>query len=256
MELLQFIYTPPINFDSEKFQPLNEKDKEYILQSLKFGCRSDRNNDPKLLKQFRKIDLNNDGKRDLVYLEACPYLETHIYLQTDHGTYSFLNKYSVMVDLQITPDSTTIIFKSEACCCIDINLLRKIVIEKGSYEIKKLTSLYWHSELELPPLNDFKDNLPSIKFPQKTALRTNLIENDQLEKDPCLDDVFYQGNLIGKLRNPTHLKPICKKLDAEKNEWQLVISNKENLHSSNRMLAYIEEDLNYFILGWIKHTTD
>lgn len=253
LELLKFIENEAINWESKEFETLNSKEQEFISLSIKFGCQIDKN-DIRLLENFKKIDLNNDGIMDLVYKESCPYPEIKFYLQEKSGNFTLINKYpGKIINITETVDSTSIIIKSDACCCIDINSLKRIVIKKENFEITNSSTLYWHSEIELPSFEKLiNKNIELTKYPKNTRLRTYLVENDSIEKNACVDDQYYKGNLIGKLIKQSKLKSIYRQIDLNGEEWELVIVNQEKLYAPNKMLVQIAKNLNNSILGWVK----
>ena len=55
LDLVKFIESKATDWNSKEFQELNGEEKEFVLQSLEFGCRID-GNDIRLIDNFKKID--------------------------------------------------------------------------------------------------------------------------------------------------------------------------------------------------------
>ncbi len=171
------------------------------------------------------VDLNLDGKNDLIYtLGFPPYLNVQMYLNNGKRLEEVYTYIGALQAIKQTSQTSVVYFVKNSCCCDAYSDLVKVEVDKASKVTEDIISFHYETEISESP-----------KFLHKQlsgTLRTIPSVNDSLMRDPCTDDTLI-GNRIGELARQS-----VWVLTSE-GDWHLIIPQQTD--SVHRLIAWIKE---------------
>jgi hypothetical protein len=211
----------------EKRLRLLEKRQDWIydtlglssLPKLEYQCYEDQSS----LNFCHLVDLNKDGRKDLIYSGPCkPYYQTGIFFNTGRDLKMFQNYPGKLVSIEKDRDKTIVNILKGSCCCDYYSEYIEITIWNDSRVEKNTITFEGNTEIKL-------DQLKELEI--KGVLRTSPEINDKKREDDCSDQLI-EGNHLVRLKNLTTVVQL-----SSSGEWKLV------LYAPDRENSYV---------GWIK----
>ncbi len=167
------------------------------------------------------IDINNDGKKDVIYQDNRHYLATVLLVKKGNDFIEIWNGSGALVYLK-KGEQTTLSVLSNAIGCFDSTMLSEVVINEDNTFTENVITI--HSDTKIEKIDKaFEQELIS------GILRTQPVIDDTKKIDPCTGE-SKTGNQLRMLQN--------KKITVIKkqSDWLLVVLKEKDIR----------------IIGWIK----
>lgn len=177
---------------------------------------------------YHLTDLNNDGKKDVIYSGPCePFEQTSIYLSISGGwkrVYSYPGK---LITIERKSSGSIIHILKDVCCCYPFKEFIQLSIDNDSKIVRDVITLGGETRVRIN--TRFKDEKVM------GTLRTSPIVNDNPKADECKRQV-YRGNQLRRIEGFKDVTQLYKS-----GSWWLV------LFRENQERAWI---------GWMKLESD
>ncbi len=159
------------------------------LPRIEYKCD---NNNKGPSDYFHVVDLNNDGRMDVIYSGPCgDVVQTGIFLNTGRVLKKVYDNVGKIVGLQQTASKTTINILKEACCCDFFSQYTEIILNEKS-EIARNTIVFG-APTKISLAGRFKEDKVM------GTIRTTPAVNDVIKRDECNNTV--KGNQLTRIHD-------------------------------------------------------
>jgi hypothetical protein len=192
------------------------------LPRLKFLCddHASKKDSPERKSKwafYNVLDLNADGRNDLVYSGPCsPYDHTALFLNDGLKLRSIFEYPGRIVSIRQLDDRSIITLFKASCCCDSYSDLVEITVYSDSRVEERWITFFGNTEIKT-------DNLAKISA--KGILRTTPELIDAKTKDPCTDEVM-QGNHLKNIPKATNVVQL-----SAVESWRLILYPEDSKHS-------------------------
>jgi hypothetical protein len=149
----------------EQFSP-NKTKKEQLELSQKLNIN------------IHTVDLNQDGKLDIVYDGVCnPYRTVYIYLNQGKNIFKYaLSTVGWISSIQVKDENCKIVIKDFACCASATNTLKVYEMKSKSMKIEEKCQIHYPMDMDLP--STFKD-IRTFDYVSKTTPKIDPVKKNK-----------------------------------------------------------------------------
>jgi hypothetical protein len=180
-ERLTLLQTPPqFTFDTTGFSSLPRID---------YRC-DNKNAHPS--KYYHVVDLNRDGRKDLIYSGPCEKAShTAIFLNTGRSFKKIYENVGKLVSIDISDSSVKVHVFKEACCCDFFSQYTEVIVDDRSRVGRN--TIVFGADTKISVASRFK------KDKVMGTLRTTPVVNDVIKRNDCNNTV--KGNQLTRIHD-------------------------------------------------------